>query len=31
MILGQGIGDTIRGVSLTGDRVEEIRTAKLNA
>ena len=28
MILGQGIGDTIR-VSLTGDPVEEIRTAKL--
>ena len=27
-ILGQGIGDTIR-VSLTGDPVEEIRTAKL--
>ena len=28
MILGQGIGDTIR-VSLTGDPVEEIKTAKL--
>ena len=28
IILGQGIGDTIR-VSLTGDPVEEIRTAKL--
>ena len=28
MILGQGIGDTIR-VSLTGDPVEEIRSAKL--
>ena len=28
MILGQGIGDTIR-VSLTGDPLEEIRTAKL--
>ena len=28
MILGQGIGDTIR-VSLTGDPVEEIRTEKL--
>lgn len=28
MILGQGIGDTIR-VSLTGDPTEEIRTAKL--
>ena len=28
MILGEGIGDTIR-VSLTGDPVEEIRTAKL--
>ena len=28
MILGQGIGDTIR-VSLTGDPVEEIQTAKL--
>lgn len=28
IILGQGIGDTIR-VSLTGDPVEEVRTAKL--
>ncbi|MBQ7066295.1 MAG: flavodoxin-dependent (E)-4-hydroxy-3-methylbut-2-enyl-diphosphate synthase [Lachnospiraceae bacterium] len=28
MILGQGIGDTIR-VSLTGDPVEEVKTAKL--
>lgn len=28
MILGQGIGDTIR-VSLTGDPLEEVRTAKL--
>ncbi len=28
MILGQGIGDTIR-VSLTGDPIEEIKTAKL--
>ena len=28
LILGQGIGDTIR-VSLTGDPVEEIKTAKL--
>ena len=28
MILGQGIGDTIR-VSLTGDPVEEIKTARL--